>query len=157
MFLFAGGFYAYVSYAQQVIANKIGTSNSWFAWVPLLNVYLMVKMAGKPVWWLLLFLLPLVNIIIFVIIWMKIASAVNKPQWIGVLMLLAPINLLVLGYLAFWDGNPSGSASAVAPVTTQTEALPSEAVMATPTQPSAVIGIPGDDSPNSNPNSNIPQ
>lgn len=113
--LFVGGFYAYLSYAQQTIANKIGVPNSWFAWVPLLSFYLLVKMSGKPTWWLLLLLVPLVNIVVLALIWMRVVQAIHKPSWLGILMLLSPINMLVLGYLAFWDSNNTSIAGA--PVT----------------------------------------
>lgn len=152
MLLFAGGFYVYMSYAQQVIANKIGTSNSWFAWVPVLNVYLTIKMAGKPVWWILLYFVPLVNLIVFALIWMKIAAALNKSQWIGILMLLVPINLLVLGYLAFWDNSPTSSVPTAIPATLQTEERPSETPTANLTQSSPAVGISNPENQDSNQN-----
>ena len=65
--------YAYMAYSLQTIANKTGTENGWMAWIPILNIYLMCKIAGKPGWWVLLFLIPLVNLVIGIIIWMAIA------------------------------------------------------------------------------------
>jgi Family of unknown function (DUF5684) len=40
----------------------------WAAIIPIYNTYIMLKIGGKPGWWLLLFLVPIVNIVI--IIWM---------------------------------------------------------------------------------------
>jgi len=94
-------FYIYSAYSLQVIAKKTNTENAWFAWIPILNFYLMLKIAGQPGWWLLLFLIPLVNVIIAIVIWIKIAEAVNKPSWWGILMLVPIVNLIVPGYLAF--------------------------------------------------------
>ena len=95
--------YVYLAYSLQVIADKTGTENSWFAWIPILNIYLMCKIAGKPGWWIILFLIPLVNIVIFVIVGMRIAEARGKPGWLGIAWIFPGINLVVQGYLAFAD------------------------------------------------------
>lgn len=96
---FAG--YAYVAFTLQTIAGKTNTPNKWFAWIPILNIYLMCKIAGKPGWWLILFLIPFVNIVINVIVWMNIAKARNKPRWLGILMLIPLVNFIFLTYIAF--------------------------------------------------------
>ena len=93
--------YVYIAYALMVIANKTKTPNSWMSWVPVLNVFLMLKVAGKSYWWFLLLLIPLVNIVVAIIIWMEIAKRRNKPSWLGVLMLIPLVNLVIPGYLAF--------------------------------------------------------
>jgi len=91
----------YLAITLQTIAKKTGTPNRWFAWIPITNLYLMCKIAGRPGWWILLFLVPLVNIIIVANIWMRIAAARNKPAWLGLLLLIPIINLILPGYLAF--------------------------------------------------------
>ena len=47
--------------------------------------------------------IPLVNIVIFIIVWMGIAEARNKPGWWGILMLVPVVSLVVPGYLAWSD------------------------------------------------------
>lgn len=54
--------------------------------------------------WLILFFIPLVNIVVSIIIWMKIAEMRGKPSWLGILWIIPPIGLIVVGYLAFSDG-----------------------------------------------------
>src|SRR5690348_4514938 len=50
VFIAAG--YIYVSLALQTIANKTGnTQNSWLAWIPIANIFLMLSIAKKPMWW----------------------------------------------------------------------------------------------------------
>jgi len=102
-FIIGLAIYAYFCYSLQVIAQKTNTENSWYAWIPLLNVYLMCKIAQRPGWWLLLCLIPIVNIIIIVNLYMALAEARNKPGWIGILMLIPLVNFAVIGYLAFSD------------------------------------------------------
>ncbi|WP_374165412.1 signal peptidase I [Arcticibacter sp. MXS-1] len=36
----------------------------WEAIIPLYNVYVMLKLTGRPMWWLIIFLIPVINIII---------------------------------------------------------------------------------------------
>ena len=48
----------------------------------------MLNIAQKPAWWFILCLIPLVNIVIFIIIWMAIAEARHKPNWWGILMIV---------------------------------------------------------------------
>ncbi len=112
--LLAGGFlmfalvislamYVYVALALSTIAQKTGTENGWLAWIPIANIILMLNIARKPVWWILLCLIPLVNIVIFIIVWMGIAEARNKPNWWGVLMIVPIVSIIVPGYLAWSD------------------------------------------------------
>jgi hypothetical protein len=95
--------YVYVALALQTIATKTNTENPWFAWIPILNLILMLNVARKPIWWIILCLIPLVNIVIYIIIWMGIAEARNKPNWWGILMIVPVANLVVPGYLAWSD------------------------------------------------------
>lgn len=95
--------YVYVALALSTIAEKTNTENGWLAWIPIANVILMLNIARKPVWWILLCLIPLVNIVIFIIVWMGIAEARNKPNWWGILMIVPVVSLIVPGYLAWSD------------------------------------------------------
>lgn len=95
--------YVYFAICLMTIAKKTNTPNGWFAWIPILNVILMLQIAKRPVWWIILMLIPLVNIIVSIIVWMDIAVARNKPNWIGILMIVPIANIIVPGYLAFSD------------------------------------------------------
>jgi hypothetical protein len=35
--------YVYIAYSIMVIANKTNTENSWLAWIPIANLYLLCK------------------------------------------------------------------------------------------------------------------
>jgi len=97
------GIYAYMAFALQMIATKTHIPNAWLAWIPIANIYLMCKIAGKPGWWTVLALIPLVGIVVLAIVWAGIAKARNKPAWVGVLFVIPVINLIVPGVLAFSD------------------------------------------------------
>jgi Family of unknown function (DUF5684) len=96
-------FYAYFALALQTIATKTQTENAWLAWIPLANLFLMLMVAKKPLWWFILFLIPLVNLVMLIIVWMAVAEARGKPNWWGVLMIVPLANLVVPGYLAWAD------------------------------------------------------
>ena len=95
--------YVYFALALSTIAKKTNTENAWMAWVPIANVILMLNVAKKPIWWIILFLVPFVNIIIIIMLWMGIAEARNKPAWMGVLMIVPVANLIVPALLAWTD------------------------------------------------------
>jgi hypothetical protein len=95
--------YVYHALALQTIATKTNTENAWFAWIPILNIILMLNIARKPIWWIILFLIPLVNIVFIIIVWMGIAEARNKPNWWGILLIVPVANIIVPGYLAWSD------------------------------------------------------
>jgi hypothetical protein len=103
MLVFAAALYIYIAIALQTIATKTATANGWLAWIPIANIFLMLNVAKKPVWWFILFLVPLVNIIMAVMVWMGIAEARRKPNWWGILMIVPAVNLVVPGYLAWSD------------------------------------------------------
>jgi len=103
MLLIWGAIYCYFAITLQIIARKTGTPNGWLAWIPIANIYLMCLIAGKPAWWLILFLVPLVNLVIGLLVWMGISKARGKPEWLGVLFIIPFANLILPGYLAFSD------------------------------------------------------
>ena len=108
-----------MSVTLQMIAVKTNNSKSWMAWIPILNLYLIYKIANKRSWFFLLIVLSfinyfaprlsmifgIINLILGIIIWVKIAQARQKPGWLGLLMLLPVFNFIVMGYLAFSNGS----------------------------------------------------
>lgn len=99
--------YVYFALALSTIAQKTNTPNAWFAWIPLLNMILMLQIAKKPVWWIILMFIPLVNIIISILVLMGLATARNRPGWYGILMIIPLVNFIIIGMLA-WSDAPTG-------------------------------------------------
>jgi hypothetical protein len=94
--------YAFFAFCLSALAKKtVNDDRAWWAWVPVLQVLLMIRMAKLEWWWILLFLIPVVNVGIAIYVWIRIANAVAKhPVW-GVLMVVPGIDLFALAYLAF--------------------------------------------------------
>jgi len=101
--VFAAACYVYMALALQTIADKTKTDNSWLAWIPIANIVLMLNVAKKPIWWIVLFFIPVVNIIFIIIVWMAMAEARGKRSWWGILMIVPVANLITPGVLAWAD------------------------------------------------------
>lgn len=113
MALFAGGMFIFImlfvlviyvamAISLMKIANRTNTENAWFAWIPILNLILMLQIAKRPMWWLVFFLVPILNIagiVMQFIIWIDIAKRLGKSAVFGVLAALIPI--IFMPYLAF--------------------------------------------------------
>jgi len=95
------GLYVYNAFALMTIANRTYTENAWMAWIPVLNIYLMVKIAEKPWWWLIIIFIPILGIIPYILVWMRISERLGKSPWLGVLMIVPVVSLVVIGYLAW--------------------------------------------------------
>lgn len=93
-------FYVYVCACLQVIARKTGTAHGWLAWIPIANSILMLNIARRPIWWFILLLIPLVNLVVTVVLWIDIAKARQKAAWWGAMVIVPIMNLIAPGYIA---------------------------------------------------------
>lgn len=85
----------------------------WMAIIPILNIYILCKIAGRPGWWLILFFIPVVGLVISAIVSIDVAKAFGKGTGFGVgLWLLAPIFYCILG---FGDAQYQGPAPTALP------------------------------------------
>ncbi len=79
----------------------------WAAIIPIYNFIVLLQIAGRPVWWVLLMLIPLVNLVIAAIVSIEIAQRFGKGMGFGVgLFLLGFIFYPILG---FGDAQYQGS------------------------------------------------
>ncbi|HEY8932554.1 MAG TPA: DUF5684 domain-containing protein [Rariglobus sp.] len=82
----------------------------WASLIPFYNVYILTRIVGKPGWWLLLFLIPIVNIVIAIILAVELAKAFGKGVGFGVG--LAFLGVVFYPILGFGDSTYQGPASA---------------------------------------------
>lgn len=73
----------------------------WACIIPIYNIYIMLKIAHKPGWWILLFLIPLVNIIVTIMFNIAFAKAFGKG--VGFALGLIFLGFIFLPILAFGD------------------------------------------------------
>jgi hypothetical protein len=84
-----------------LIAKKLYVPSPWIAWIPFVQIWTIVSSAGKPWWWILFMLVPIVNVFVSIYLWMCITENLRRNKWLGLLMLLPIINFIFLGILAF--------------------------------------------------------
>jgi hypothetical protein len=73
----------------------------WMAIIPILNLYVLCKVAGKPGWFLLLYLIPIVNIIISFVVAFGVAERFRRGAGFGIGLALLPF--IFYPILAFGD------------------------------------------------------
>lgn len=66
----------------------------WAAIIPIYNLIVLLKIAGKPLWWFILCLIPFVNLIVFIIVAIGVARNFGKGAGFG-------IGLALLGFIFF--------------------------------------------------------
>ena len=86
---------------MQIIAKKTDTPNGWLAWIPIANIYLLCKIADMSGWWTLAIFVPLLNTIMMIIWWWRVAEARNKPGWLGILIIIPILDLIMPDIIAF--------------------------------------------------------
>ena len=72
----------------------------WACIIPFYNLYVMLQIVGRPAWWLILFLIPIVNIVFALLVSIDMAKAFGQSAVFGVVLifLLGGIGYLVLGF-----------------------------------------------------------
>lgn len=82
----------------------------WASIIPIYNVFILLKVAGKPGWWLLLFLIPLVNLVMLIIVSIALASSFGKGGGFAAGLILLPI--IFYPILGFGSAQYQGGATA---------------------------------------------
>src|SRR5580698_344568 len=73
----------------------------WAALVPIYNVVILLKLTGKPSWWLALFFVPVANFVVMVLIVMALAKRFGKSTAFGLGMLF--VGFIFYPILGFGD------------------------------------------------------
>jgi uncharacterized membrane protein YhaH (DUF805 family) len=70
-------------------------------WIPIVQLIPLLQAARMQVWMILLFLIPIVNIVVGIVMWVKICVARGKSGWLVILLFIPIVNLIFIPYLAF--------------------------------------------------------
>lgn len=82
--------------------------DGWKILVPIYNLYVMLQIVGRPGWWLLLMMIPFVNLVVAIIVYIDLAKSFGKDAAFGIgLVFLSPIFFPIL---AFGDSRYIGPA-----------------------------------------------
>jgi hypothetical protein len=78
----------------------------WGAIIPIYNIYLLCKIAGRPGWWTVLFFIPIVNLVMAIIVWHGISRAFGHGAGFTVGLILLPF--IFIPILGFGDSQYGG-------------------------------------------------
>ena len=73
----------------------------WAAIIPIYNLVVLLEIAGKPAWWVILFLIPFVNLIMLIIVSLAVAKKFGKGAGYG--LGLAFLGVIFYPMLGFGD------------------------------------------------------
>ena len=97
-------FIAMIAGVIMIIANwkifvKAGQPG-WAAIVPIYNIIVLLRVVNRPYWWVILFLIPVVNIVIAFIVIFDLGKSFGKSGgWsFFLLLVLSVIGYLILGF-----------------------------------------------------------
>ena len=87
------------------IYQKLNVENAWFAWIPILGIYINFKAADEenPVLWTILACIPCVNIIAsikLIMAWVRIFKKLEKSPWLLLICIIPCAVFFVFGYVA---------------------------------------------------------
>ena len=112
----AGGLFLYflVIYAIAVIPfwvifTKAGQPG-WPALIPIYDLYILLKVVGRPGWWLILYFIPLVNIVILIVVYNDLSKSFGHG--VGFTLGLIFLSLIFLYILAFGSSTYRGPSAA---------------------------------------------
>jgi hypothetical protein len=88
------------------IFSKAGKPG-WAAIIPIYNLFVLLEIVGKPAWWFILMLIPLVNLVFAIIVIHRLSLSFGQGAGTTILLLLLPF----IGYpmLAFGSATYVGA------------------------------------------------
>jgi hypothetical protein len=101
-------FLIFMIVAMWKVFTKAGQPG-WAILIPIYNLYVMCKIAGRPGWWFILMFIPVVNIVIVIIVVIDIAKHFGKGVGFGIGLLILPI--IFYPILGFGSAQYQGSAA----------------------------------------------
>ena len=76
--------------SQVQLFRKAGKPG-WAAIVPIYNNIVQLEIVGRPAWWVLLYFVPVLNVVIQILVGLETAKVFGKDTTFGVLMVLFPV------------------------------------------------------------------
>ena len=94
--------------AEWKVFTKAGKPG-WAAIVPIYNIIVMLEIAGRPAWWLVLFFIPIANIVAGVLLMIDFAKSFGKDTGFAILLMFLPfIGIPILAFGSAQYLGPAG-------------------------------------------------
>lgn len=96
---FSLAIYLFYGYCMYKIFKKAGRQDAWAAFIPIYNAIVMLDIVKKPIWWIILFFIPFVNLYASWVVNDRLAKGFAKetPLYTILLFFLGFIFIPVLG------------------------------------------------------------
>jgi len=78
----------------------------WACIVPIYNIIVLLEIAGRPIWWIVLLFIPIVNFIVLILLGIDVAKGFGKGTGFG--LGLAFLGFIFYPILGFGDATYSG-------------------------------------------------
>ncbi len=82
----------------------------WAAIVPIYNIVVILEIIGRPIWWIVLFFIPIVSLVVAILIAIDVAKAFGKGAGFGIGLAFLPF--IFYPMLAFGDASYQGPPNA---------------------------------------------
>jgi hypothetical protein len=93
--------YVFFCFCCKRICEKCGVTPGVLIWIPIAQLVPMLQVAKMELWMIILFFIPIVNIVVGIMMWAKICQARGKSPWLVILMFIPIVNIIFIPYLAF--------------------------------------------------------
>lgn len=80
----------------------------WAILIPIYNIIVMLQIVEKPVWWIIMLFIPVVNIVFAILIIYNLVIKFGQPGWHVILAMF--LGVIYYPYLAFSKAEYQGSA-----------------------------------------------
>lgn len=62
----------------------------WAAIIPIYNLYILLKIVGRPAWWIILYIIPIADLVALIIVSLDVAKSYGKSGGFAVGLILLP-------------------------------------------------------------------
>jgi hypothetical protein len=103
---------AIMIYSLWKVFTKAGKPG-WAAIIPIYNLIVLLEIVHKPLWWFILFLIPIVSLVVAIIVYIELAKAFGKGAGFGIGMAFLPF--IFFPILGLGDAKYLGASAAAPP------------------------------------------
>ncbi|MBP9900437.1 MAG: DUF5684 domain-containing protein [Verrucomicrobiota bacterium] len=104
--ILAGALFLYLLFCacMKLICQNAGSKAGLLIWIPVLQMFPLLRAAKMSAWWFVAFLIPFVGVVAHIVWCVKISKACGKGALVTVMLILPGTNVLALLYLALAKG-----------------------------------------------------
>ena len=107
----------------------------WAAIVPIYNIVVLLQIVRKPLWWIVLFFIPVVNFVVFIILWVELAKVFGKSSGFAIGLIF--LGVIFFPILAFGDAKYIGASSSAPPAPSSAPGSPANSSPGPPSNASS--------------------